>query len=90
MDPQAAIFANQVATNFFTPGTLVLIRILIIWSILWKGIALWKAGSKKQLARFVCLFIFNTVGILPIIYLAFFQKKEENKKEIITTKKTKK
>jgi len=24
---------------------------------------------------FIAIFIFNTVGILPIIYLAFFQKK---------------
>jgi hypothetical protein len=42
---------------------------VIIREIIWKGIALWKAGEKKQLTWFICLFIFNTVGILPIIYL---------------------
>jgi methionyl-tRNA synthetase len=45
--------------------------------MVWRGIALWKAGSQKRLTRFICLFIFNTVGLLPIIYLAFFNKKKK-------------
>ncbi|MFC1768328.1 DUF5652 family protein [Nanoarchaeota archaeon] len=49
---------------------------LIIWEAVWKGIALWKSGRNKQLPWFVCIFIFNTVGILPIVYLLFFQKKK--------------
>ncbi|MEI6773618.1 MAG: DUF5652 family protein [bacterium] len=53
----------------------VIFGLLIVRDMIRKAIALWKAGSKKQLARFICLFIFNTAGILPIIYLAFFQKK---------------
>ncbi len=50
--------------------------ILLVWSMIWKGIALWKSGRGNQLAWFVVLFIVNTVGILEIIYLAFFQKKK--------------
>ena len=49
--------------------------VLIIWSTIWKGIALWKAGRNNQLGWFVALLIINTAGILEIIYLAFFQKK---------------
>ena len=49
---------------------------LIIWEGIWKGIALWKAGKHNQLKWFVAIFILNTVGILPIIYLKFFQKKK--------------
>ena len=63
------------AVPVFTQGTIVLLIGLMIRDMIWKAIALWKAGTKKQLARFICLFIFNTLGILPIIYLAFFQKK---------------
>jgi len=59
----------------YAKGTIALLMILMIRELVWKGIALWKAGTKKQLAWFICLFIFNTAGILPIIYLAFFQKK---------------
>lgn len=54
--------------------------VLIIWSAIWKGIALWKAGRNNKIVWFVFLFIFNTAGILPIIYLAFFQGKKKRKK----------
>jgi methionyl-tRNA synthetase len=50
---------------------------LILWEAVWKGIALWKSGRNKQLAWFVCIFIFNTAGILPILYIMFFQKKKK-------------
>jgi hypothetical protein len=74
MDAQTAAIAAQ-SVPVFAKGTIALLGLLIVREMVWKGIALWKAGSKKQLTRFICLFIFNTVGLLPIIYLAFFQKK---------------
>ncbi|MDR2540319.1 MAG: DUF5652 family protein [Candidatus Peribacteria bacterium] len=49
--------------------------VLIVWEFLWKIIALRKTGRNNQLLRFICILIFNTVGILPILYLSFFQKK---------------
>ena len=58
------------------PALLPVIIVLLIWSMIWKGIALWKAGRNNQLAWFVVMLIVNTVGILEIIYLAFFQKKK--------------
>jgi hypothetical protein len=48
---------------------------LVIWDGVWKGIALWKSGRNNQLAWFVVNFILNTAGILPIIYIFFFQNK---------------
>lgn len=47
--------------------------LLILWELVWKSIALWKTGRNNQLAWFVCILIFNTAGILPIVYLLFFQ-----------------
>ena len=47
-----------------------------------KGIALRKSGTKRHIIRFVCLFIFNTAGILPIIYILFFANKSEKNAEI--------
>lgn len=52
---------------------------LLIWSAIWKGIALWRAGRNKHLVWFICLFIFNTAGILPIIYIFGFQPKKAAK-----------
>ena len=73
MDAQTTLIANN---SFFLNGMFPLLMIFMIWDMVWKGIALWKAGTKKQLVRFVCLLVLNTFGILPIIYLIFFQKKE--------------
>jgi len=52
------------------------IVVLAIWDAVWKLIALWKSARNNQLAWFVCLAIFNTIGILPILYILLFQKTE--------------
>ncbi|MFA7717861.1 MAG: DUF5652 family protein [Candidatus Absconditabacterales bacterium] len=80
--PEPTVTAQQ-ATQLLLPimgfvgWKMYLIIGLGIREMIWKGIALWKSGSKRQMPRFICIFIFNTVGILPIIYLAFFQKKSK-------------
>ena len=48
----------------------------LAWSLAWKGVALWYAGKNKQKVWFVVMFILNTLGILPIIYLIWFKPKE--------------
>ena len=40
-----------------------------IWDYVWKIIAMLKAARNNHLAWFVCILIFNTAGILPIIYI---------------------
>ncbi|MDD5699751.1 MAG: DUF5652 family protein [Candidatus Nanoarchaeia archaeon] len=69
--------------NYFglSPAIILLIILVSLWSSVWEAIALWKSGKNRQLGWFVCLFIFNTVGILPMIYLFFFQKKSGRKKK---------
>ena len=47
---------------------------LIIWSAVWKLIALWKAARNRQLVWFICLAIFNTAGVLPILYIYYYQR----------------
>ena len=53
---------------------IILIATVAIWEMIWKGIALWKTGRNNHMSWFLAIFIFNTAGILPIIYLVFFQK----------------
>ncbi len=50
--------------------------VLYLWSILWKGLALWKASGLKQRNWFVAILVLNTIGILEIAYLFFFAKKK--------------
>lgn len=55
--------------------SLTVLIIVMIWSSIWKAIALWKSGRNNQLVWFIVLFLLNTVGILEIIYLVWFHKK---------------
>lgn len=48
---------------------------LVIIDIILKGITLWRAARHSQKGWFVALLIVNSIGILPIIYLLFFEKK---------------
>jgi len=47
---------------------------LSIWTVIWKGLALWKSAHNKQMRWFVFLLVLNTAGILEIIYIIWFQK----------------
>ncbi len=51
-----------------------LLVVLVVWDLVWKALALWKAARHRQKIWFVFLLLINSVGILPIIYLQFFQK----------------
>ena len=65
-------------------GFVWVVVILGIWEAVWKAIALWRAGRNNHLAWFVCIFIFNTVGILPIIYIFGFSKKKVSASKVET------
>ena len=43
--------------------------LIVLWSVLWKGLALWHSGRRGQSWWFVILLVINTLGILEIIYL---------------------
>ena len=46
----------------------------LIWSIFWKGWALWKSANKKQLVWFVLLLTINTLGLLEIVYIFYLNR----------------
>jgi hypothetical protein len=56
---------------------------IMIWSILWKGWALWRAAKNDSKVWFIALLILNTVGILDILYIFVFGKvsKKASKKK---------
>lgn len=43
--------------------------LFMVWSIFWKGLALWHSAQRGQSWWFVILLLVNTLGILEIIYL---------------------
>jgi hypothetical protein len=49
---------------------------LIIWDVVWKLIAMWKAARNHHILWFILLAVLNTVGILPIIYILIYRGKK--------------
>lgn len=60
-------------------GNPIVFYLILAWSIVWKGLALWKAARNSQRNWFIALLVFNTIGILEIIYIYFIAKKQEIK-----------
>ena len=62
-------------------GLFSILLILGLWDAVWKLIGAWKAARNNHLIWFICIAIFNTAGILPIIYVLVFSKKRSNKRK---------
>lgn len=52
-----------------------LLVVIAIWTVVWKGIALYTAGKNQQKNWFVVLLLLNDLGILSMVYLKWFQKR---------------
>jgi len=51
------------------------LALIVLWSITWKGIALWRAAGLKHKYWFTALLVVNTLGVFEIIYLIATKKK---------------
>ena len=56
-------------------GVGVLFAIVMLWSLVWKGLSLWKSARHGHTVWFVVLLLVNTIGILDILYIYVFSKK---------------
>jgi len=74
--------------TFFATNSLLSVAIIIIlisWTLIWKGLAMWRAAHMEHRYWFVVLLVLNTVGILDIIYLyVVAPKKKEVAEETLT------
>jgi len=61
------------------PELKIVMVVVLIWSIFWKGLALWKAARGKQKYWFCVILLINSLGLLEIVFLGFFQKKTKEK-----------
>ncbi|MEK7116737.1 MAG: DUF5652 family protein [Patescibacteria group bacterium] len=68
-------FVTPATPPFFSGATVAIFVAVILWSLVWKGMALWKAAQKGGKVWFVVLLLVNTVGILDILYLYVFSRK---------------
>lgn len=57
---------------------IILFAIIGIWSLVWKGLALWKSARKNHLVWFIIFVIISTIGILEILYIYVFSELDKN------------
>ena len=60
---------NYIMDYHVTTMWAVIIAVLAIWELAWKGVALWRASRANQLTWYIAILVINTVGILPILYI---------------------
>ena len=58
------------AGGFLMFGSLI----VLVWSLVWKGLALWKSARRGENIWFIVLLLVNTLGILEILYIYVFSK----------------
>ncbi len=49
--------------------------IIILWTLPWKGYALWLSAKHSHQKWFIVLILFNTFGLLDIFYIFYIEKK---------------
>ena len=49
---------------------------LVVWTLVWKGIALWRAARRGDKNWFIALLIVNLAGILEILYIYIWGKRK--------------
>lgn len=55
---------------FFADGDFKLwFFVLVVWTLAWKGVALYKAARREDKGWFVALLVINTLGIVEILYV---------------------
>lgn len=51
--------------------------LLILWTLPWKGVALWRAARLGQKSWFIALLVINTLALLEIVYIFYFSKRRQ-------------
>lgn len=77
------IFGSLFSSSGYNLGNSLLIILITVWTIFWKGLALWNAAQNSQKNWFIALIIINTIGILEIVYLFRFSKKKFTLKTVM-------
>lgn len=65
---------TQFISSPMTPSKIILFAIIVLWTIFWKGLALWHSVKRNEKKWFVALLVLNTFSILELIYLFYVVK----------------
>ena len=73
------MFENVLILNT-VGGVGALMALVMLWTVPWKGVALWKAARADSKGWFVVFLFVNTLAILEILYIFVFSKEKKGKK----------
>jgi methionyl-tRNA synthetase len=51
----------------------------MVWTLLWKGWALYLAARRGEMVWFIVLLVVNTFGLLEIVYIFAVAKRSDSK-----------
>lgn len=70
MDPMNYFGVGGIGWPAWSAGFLL----LLVWSLFWKGFALWYSTKRGEKWWFIAFLVINTAGILEIVYIFFIAK----------------
>ncbi len=69
------MFNDLITIQSFANEHPILLVLLILWSLVWKALALWQSARIGHKGWFTAILIINLFGIVEIIYLYFVARK---------------
>jgi len=66
-------YSASLATNLGIELT-TLILVILIWDLTWRCVGVWKSSRNNQPIWSIAFVLFQTIGILPILYIFVFSK----------------
>ncbi len=66
---------NEALANYIISHPWIIVA--LIWTMIWKGLALWQASKRNEKIWFIAMLVLNTVGVLEIIYLVYLYFKDK-------------
>lgn len=73
----AGMFGFGPFGTLFGASFALFVLVALLWTLLWKGLALWHAARSGQWIWFIVFLIVNTAGILEIVYLIWFRSDKD-------------
>lgn len=56
-----------------------IIWLIVLWTLPWKAVALWKAARLNDKWWFIALLVLNTLAVLETLYIFVFSKRKPEK-----------
>jgi hypothetical protein len=53
---------------------IILLAVITIWDLAWRCVAVWKSTKENKPVWSIVFVLFQTIGILPILYIFVFSK----------------